>query len=67
MARFAGIDSQIPELNSQRAQRSETFEISSDIEISSENEIFERATHRGPIFGGRSRRDQKVRARFIFV
>ena len=37
---------------SQRAQRSKTFEISIEIEISSENEIFERATDRGPIFCG---------------
>ena len=40
----------------QRAQRTKKFEISIEIEISIENEIFERATHRGPIFVGKSRR-----------
>ena len=36
----------------------------SGLKISSENEIFERATHRGPIFVGKSRRrDRNFRAR----
>ena len=66
----------------QRAQRSKKIEISSGIEnISCEIEIFKRATHRGPIFGGeietsRSKfsslkiknfdRDRKFRARLNF-
>ena len=36
----------------QRAQRSKKFEIRSRLKISIENEIFERATHRGPTFCG---------------
>ena len=40
----------------QSPQRSKKFEISSELEISSDNEIFARATHRGPIFVGTSRR-----------
>ena len=38
--------------NTQRAQRSKNSIFRSGLKISSENEIFERATHRGPIFCG---------------
>ena len=36
----------------QRAQRSKNSRFQARLKISSENEIFERATHRGPIFCG---------------
>ena len=60
---------------SQRAQRSKNSRFRSGLKISSENEIFERATHRGPICGGGNRdvkieifeRDQKFWSRLKFL